>query len=158
MPDEQRRPVRELKSTLLPPVVASVVFVMLPFFDNKVFQNSTCSKVEYCSSTCAPDSGSGASLVSTLLLKMTVLLRHGWSGGKMSMCYVAVLPPMFQPQILSMFVEVWTCKLSFSVPTKQHSIGWEVINCPKKYSTQSKSLLSPCISCFNTIIPKLLDL
>jgi hypothetical protein len=32
MPDEQRRPVRELKkNTLLPPVVASVVFVTLPF-------------------------------------------------------------------------------------------------------------------------------
>jgi hypothetical protein len=94
-----------------------------------------------------------------LLLKLTALLRPGWSGGqKTSMCHVAVLPPMFQPQILSMFVVVWTCKPSFSAPTRQHSIGWEFINCPKKYSTQSKILLSPCISCFNTIIPKLLEL
>jgi len=64
MPDEQRRPVRELKkNTLLPPVVPSFVFVALPFFDAVVFPNFTCSKLSNCSSTCAPVSGTGASLV-----------------------------------------------------------------------------------------------
>jgi hypothetical protein len=57
-----------------------------------------------------------------------------------------------------MFVVVWTCKLSFSAPTTQHSISWEVINCPKKDCAQCKILLSPYISCFNTIILKLLEL
>jgi hypothetical protein len=87
MPDKQRRPVRKLKKILfflqLCHLLSSSCFL---FFDNNVFPNSTCSKVEYFSSTYAPDSGSGASLVSTLLLKLTALLRHGWSGAKKHRC------------------------------------------------------------------------
>src|SRR6185437_16092194 len=79
-------------------------------------------------------------------------------GQEMSMSHVAVLPPMFQPQILSIFVAVWTCKLSFRASTRKHSISWEVINCPKKKSMQFKILPCPCIPCCNTLFPKILVL
>src|SRR6185312_7664283 len=50
------------------------------FFE--AFPNVTCSKLSYCCSTCSPVKGTGGSLFSTLLLKLTLFRCHLWPFGK----------------------------------------------------------------------------
>ena len=109
------------KNTLLPPVVPPFVFLVLPFFWccrlSKFHLFKTFKLLKYqCTSQwywCLPS-------FDLVVEADHVVVPWMVRGQETSMSHVAVLPPVFQPQILNIFVAVWTCKLSFRAPTRKH--------------------------------------
>jgi hypothetical protein len=78
VPYKQFFPIRKLKKyTLLPPVVPpNVFFSLLPFLD--VVPKFGCSKLLYCCRAWGLVSATGAFLISVMLLKLLLHLRHLW--------------------------------------------------------------------------------